>query len=293
MSSIFSSKLQPHHHHHLPFLPHDSTPTPPPSSTSDGATIEVHRRPRGRPPGSKNKPKPPIIITHDALSSSDSPPMSPYILELPAGSDLIDSISRFSRRRNLGLCVLTGSGTVSNVTLRQPSTTAPGATVTFHGRFDILSVSGTFSPNPAAAPLPDSFTISLAGPQGQIVGGIVSGTLMAAGTVYIIAATFNNPSFHRLPAGGYDHDARSSGSGGGEGHMSSPAVSGEHVAARGGDSSGNLRNEVIWPPAAGGSGEIMWGEMRASRHVDSEMGWPPNGRQGSAAARSRSPPPPY
>ncbi|CAN1141646.1 AT-hook motif nuclear-localized protein 17 [Linum perenne] len=86
---------------------------------------------------------------------------SPYILELPTGSDLIDSISRFSRRRNLGLCVLTRSGTVSNVTLRRPSTTALDATVPFHGRFDILSVSGTFSPNPADAPLPDSFTEAL------------------------------------------------------------------------------------------------------------------------------------
>ncbi|PRQ30552.1 hypothetical protein RchiOBHm_Chr5g0025921 [Rosa chinensis] len=38
-------------------------------------TSEVVRRPRGRPPGSKNKPKPPVIITRDT-----EPAMSPYIL---------------------------------------------------------------------------------------------------------------------------------------------------------------------------------------------------------------------
>uniref|UniRef100_A0A5B7B0K3 Putative DNA-binding protein ESCAROLA n=1 Tax=Davidia involucrata TaxID=16924 RepID=A0A5B7B0K3_DAVIN len=99
----------------------------------DGATIEVVRRPRGRPPGSKNKPKPPVFITRDT-----EPSMSPYVLELPGGVDVVDAISRFCRKRNMGICVLTASGTVANVTLRQPSTT-PGATVTFHGRFDILA----------------------------------------------------------------------------------------------------------------------------------------------------------
>ena len=49
------------------------------SGGNDGATIEIGRRPRGRPPGSKNKPKaqPQIIINH-----SSDPAMSPHILEI-------------------------------------------------------------------------------------------------------------------------------------------------------------------------------------------------------------------
>lgn len=173
-----------------------------PSSGNDGATIEVVRRPRGRPPGSKNKPKPPVIITRDA-----EPTMSPYIFELPGGVDIIDSVIRFCRKRNTGVCILNGSGSVSNVTIRQPSTTAAGGTLTFHGRFEILSISATVvvGPDPSTGfPPPNNgivngFRISLGGPQGQVVGGAVAGPLVSAATVYLIAATFSNPSYHRLP----------------------------------------------------------------------------------------------
>ncbi|EEF48613.1 AT-hook motif nuclear-localized protein 28 [Ricinus communis] len=291
-STNMFSKLH-HHHHPLPFSTHfqlsrdsedDDTrstgaattaittatatattttptrPTEPPNSSggTDGATIEVVRRPRGRPPGSKNKPKPPVIITRDP-----EPAMSPYILEVCGGSDVVEAISRFCRRKNIGICVLTGSGTVANVTLRQPSTT-PGSTITFHGRFDILSISATFMPQTVSYPVPNTFTISLAGPQGQIVGGLVAGSLIAAGTVYIMAATFNNPSYHRLPV---DDEGRNSGSGGGGGEGQSPAVSG---AGGGGDS-------------GGGGGDSGGGMVMYSGHLPSDVIWAPTAR----------PPPPY
>ncbi|TQE06874.1 hypothetical protein C1H46_007512 [Malus baccata] len=238
-----------------PHNPHPNSSSDPNNinnPSADGATIEVIRRPRGRPPGSKNKPKPPVIITRDS-----EPPMSPYILEVHSGNDVVEAVSRFCSRKNIGLCVLTGSGTVANVTLRQPSTT-PGATVTFHGRFDILSISATFlSQSLPSCPVsnPSGFTISLAGPQGQIVGGLVAGALIAAGTVYLVAASFTNPSYHRLPV--EDEVVRNLGVG--EGH--SPQVSGG-AADSGGHApqpsqtcgmtmySGHLPTDVIWAPTA-------------------------------------------
>lgn len=212
-------------------------------SGHDGATIEVVRRPRGRPPGSKNKPKPPLIITREP-----EPAMSPFILEIPAGSDVVEALARFSHRKNTGLCVLSGSGPVANVTLRQPGAT-PGATVMFHGRLDILSMSATFLLH--ASP-PSAFAVSLAGPQGQIVGGLVVGRLLAAGTVFVIAASFNNPSYHRLSS--EEEAQNNSVSGGGE--AQSPPVSGGgvesgHVPA---DQSCmyscHLPSDVIWAPTA-------------------------------------------
>ncbi|GAV66825.1 DUF296 domain-containing protein, partial [Cephalotus follicularis] len=229
---------------------HKTTTDQPTTTAGDGATIEVSRRPRGRPPGSKNKPKPPVFITRDP-----EPAMSPYILEVPAGIDVVEVISRFCRRKNIGLCVFTGSGTVANVTLRQPSTN-PGSTVTFHGRFDILSISATFIPQTASYQIPNIFTISLAGPQGQIVGGAVAGALVAASTVYVIAATFNNPTFHRLAA---EEEARNSLSGG---ERQSPPGSGGGGGGGGGEG-GHVSesmsmyschlppgNDVIWAPTA-------------------------------------------
>ncbi|XP_031097969.1 AT-hook motif nuclear-localized protein 17-like [Ipomoea triloba] len=236
-----------------------------PSSGNDGASIEVVRRPRGRPPGSKNKPKPPVVITRDA-----EPAMSPYILEIPGGVDIIECTTRFCRKRNMGLCILNGSGTVSNVTLRQPSTT-PGATVTFHGRFDILSISATLVGPNATFPslIANGFTISLAGPQGQVVGGAVAGPLLSAGTVYLIAATFTNPSYQRLPAAA-EEDGRSSGGAGNDGPdlQHSPP----HTDVSGGGDSGAAA-------AADSCGISMY-----SCHMPSDVIWAPTARQ---------PPPPY
>lgn len=286
-SKLHSRHQQHQQHQHLPFSPlfqfsreseeedtrstgADATPAtqkqklnePNTSGGTDGATIEVVRRPRGRPPGSKNRPKPPVIITREP-----EPSMSPYILEVPGGNDVVEAISRFCRRKNMGICALTGSGMVANVTLRQPSTT-PGATVTFHGRFDILSISATFLPQTASYLVPNSFTISLAGPQGQIVGGIVAGSLVAAGTVFVVAASINNPSYHRLPL---EEEGRTSGSGdGGEGQ--SPAVSGA-----GGGESGRA--------ASGGGGGESCGMAMYNCHVPNDVIWAP-------AARP-PPPPPY
>ncbi|KAB5568759.1 hypothetical protein DKX38_002552 [Salix brachista] len=286
-SKLHSRHQQHQQHQHLPFSPlfqfsreseeedtrstgADATPAtqkqklnePNISGGTDGATIEVVRRPRGRPPGSKNRPKPPVIITREP-----EPSMSPYILEVPGGNDVVEAISRFCRRKNMGICALTGSGMVANVTLRQPSTT-PGATVTFHGRFDILSISATFLPQTASYLVPNSFTISLAGPQGQIVGGIVAGSLVAAGTVFVVAASINNPIYHRLPL---EEEGRTSGSGdGGEGQ--SPAVSGA-----GGGESGRV--------ASGGGGGESCGMAMYNCHMPNDVIWAP-------AARP-PPPPPY
>jgi hypothetical protein len=70
--------------------------------------------------------------------------------------------------------------------------------VTLHGRFEILSLSGSFLP-PPAPPGATSLTIFLAGGQGQVVGGSVVGELTAAGPVIVIASSFSNVAYERLP----------------------------------------------------------------------------------------------
>ncbi|CAN6245579.1 unnamed protein product [Urochloa humidicola] len=158
----------------------------------EGAVVAApNRRPRGRPPGSKNKPKPPIFVTRDSPNALRS-----HVMEVAGGADVADAIAQFSRRRQRGVCVLSGAGTVANVALRQPS--APGAVVALHGRFEILSLTGTFLPGPAP-PGSTGLTVYLAGGQGQVVGGSVVGSLVAAGPVMVIASTFANATYERLP----------------------------------------------------------------------------------------------
>lgn len=159
---------------------------------NEGAVVEPgSRRPRGRPPGSKNKPKPPIFVTRDSPNALRS-----HVMEIAGGTDVAEGIAQYARRRQRGVCILSGSGSVANVTLRQPA--APGSVVSIHGRFEILSLTGTFLPGPSP-PGSTGLTIYLSGGQGQVVGGSVVGSLVAAGPVMVIAATFSNATYERLP----------------------------------------------------------------------------------------------
>ncbi|XP_020218240.1 AT-hook motif nuclear-localized protein 26 [Cajanus cajan] len=162
-----------------------------PATASASAETEITRRPRGRPTGSKNKPKPPIIITRDSANA-----LKTHVMEVADGCDVVDSVSTFARRRQRGVCIMSGTGTVTNVTLRQPASS--GAVVTLHGRFEILSLAGSFLP-PPAPPAASGLTIYLAGGQGQVVGGSVVGALIASGPVVIMSASFSNAAYERLP----------------------------------------------------------------------------------------------
>ncbi|KAF5742689.1 putative DNA-binding protein ESCAROLA [Tripterygium wilfordii] len=160
-----------------------------PGSTSTLSTSS--RRPRGRPPGSKNKPRPPIVITKESPNCLHS-----HVLEITSGSDIVESLANFAHRRHRGVTIMSGSGIVNNVTLHQP--TALGGVITLQGRFEILSLSGAFLPAPSP-PGATGLAVYLAGGQGQVVGGTVMGSLVASGPVMVIAATFTNATYERLP----------------------------------------------------------------------------------------------
>ncbi|WOL06557.1 AT-hook motif nuclear-localized protein 17-like [Canna indica] len=242
-------------------------------ASGDGATVEVAKRRRGRPPGSKNKPKPPAVITREAEPPAS---MRPQILQIPAGHDVADSLARFARRRNTGICVLACTGAVANVTVRQThfSGAAAGASVCFQGRIQIMSMTATFLPPAMSVLSPGTggeMSISFAGPQGRVLGGTVMGPLMAAGTVVIVAAELSNPAFFRLSVED-DVSVSVSVSGGGAGgdiveahgqeqhvhhqqedrhrhHHHAAAVSAAEACSMSIFSSGHLLPDVFWTPA--------------------------------------------
>ncbi|RID72756.1 hypothetical protein BRARA_C04634 [Brassica rapa] len=183
---------------------------------------QMTRRPRGRPAGSKNKPKPPIIITRDSANA-----LRTHVMEIGDGCDLVDSVATFARRRQRGVCVMSGTGNVTNVTIRQPGSPSPGSVVSLHGRFEILSLSGSFLP-PPAPPNATGLSVYLAGGQGQVVGGSVVGPLLCAGPVVVMAASFSNAAYERLPLEEDEMQTpvHGGGGGGGGGSMESPPMMG-------------------------------------------------------------------
>ncbi|XP_047328729.1 AT-hook motif nuclear-localized protein 23-like [Impatiens glandulifera] len=193
---LSNSNPNPYFQHQLLNRP-DFLPAPPINHEDEDNNItgSVSRRPRGRPPGSKNKEKPPIIITRESANT-----LRAHILEIGDGRDIFDCVASYARRRQRGICVLSGSGLVTNVKLRQPANAGGqgGSVVAIHGRFEILSISGSFLP-PPAPPGATNLAVYLAAGQGQVVGGNVVGELTAVGPVILITSSFTNVAYERLP----------------------------------------------------------------------------------------------
>ncbi|CAN0830696.1 AT-hook motif nuclear-localized protein 20, partial [Linum grandiflorum] len=154
-----------------------------------GALMTRRYRPIGRPTGSKNRPKPPIVVSPNALHS--------HVMEIASGSDIVESLAYFARKRQRGVCVLFGKGMVSDLTIKEASA-HPSAVLSLEGRFEILSLTGAFHPEPAP-PGGNGLAVYWAGEERQLLGGIVVGPLVASGPVVVTVATFSNAVYERLP----------------------------------------------------------------------------------------------
>ncbi|KAI4997738.1 hypothetical protein ZWY2020_053080 [Hordeum vulgare] len=109
----------------------------------------------------------------------------------------MEAVATFAQRRQRGVSVLSGSGVVGNVTLRQPAA-PPDSVITLHSHFGILSLSGAFLPLPCPSGA-TGLAVYLADGLGQVVGGTVIGELVASGPVMVVATTFSNATYECLP----------------------------------------------------------------------------------------------
>ncbi|KAL9682130.1 hypothetical protein QQ045_013923 [Rhodiola kirilowii] len=106
------------------------------------------------------------------------------------------------------MCVISASGTVTNVVLRQPPlphqlnnnshVMTNSGVVNFTGMFEILSMSGAFFPSPAPPPA-SGISVQLSGGHGQVVGGKVVEPLVAVSTVVVVVASFATSLYNKLP----------------------------------------------------------------------------------------------
>nr|CAD1844271.1 unnamed protein product [Ananas comosus var. bracteatus] len=63
------------------------------NNNNNNNSNDVNRRPRGRPAGSKNKAKPPIVITRDSANA-----LRTHVMEVAGGCDVAESVAAFARR---------------------------------------------------------------------------------------------------------------------------------------------------------------------------------------------------
>ncbi|RDX65065.1 AT-hook motif nuclear-localized protein 10, partial [Mucuna pruriens] len=153
----------------------------PPALPSDSASAGSGKR-RGRPRGSLNK--------NSSKFSGLGTLFTPHVITVKAGEDLSSTIMTLCQSSSRNICILTANGAISNVTLRQPATS--GGTVTYEGRFEILSLGGTLilAENDAHGGRIGGLSVSLSGPDGRVLGGGVAGLLIAASPVQLVLASF-------------------------------------------------------------------------------------------------------
>ncbi|KAG8374624.1 hypothetical protein BUALT_Bualt10G0014800 [Buddleja alternifolia] len=136
------------------------------------------KRHRGRPPGSVKKQM-------DALGVPGVG-FTPHVITVQAGEDIASKIMAFSQQGPRTVCILSANGAICNVTLRQPAMS--GGTVTYEGRFEIISLSGSFQLLESSRS--GGLSVSLAGSDGRVLGGGVAGMLKAASPVQVVVGSF-------------------------------------------------------------------------------------------------------
>lgn len=113
------------------------------------------------------------------------------IIVVRAGEDVASKIMAFPQQGTNTICILSANGAVSNVTLRQPATY--GGTVSYEGRFEIISLSGSFMhmESGGTRSRTGGMSVSLAGSDGRVMGGGVAGMLIAAAPVQVVIGSFS------------------------------------------------------------------------------------------------------
>ncbi|XP_030538171.1 AT-hook motif nuclear-localized protein 1-like isoform X3 [Rhodamnia argentea] len=169
------------------------------------------KRGRGRSTGSVPKPSFEVenldcFFTGDWVACSVGANFTPHIINVNTGEDVTMKIISFSQQGPRAICILSANGVISSVTLRQPDSS--GGTLTYEGRFEILSLTGSFMPSDTGGTRSRSggMSVSLASPDGRVVGGGVAGLLVAASPVQVVVGSFLAGNQHEQKPKKQKHD---------------------------------------------------------------------------------------
>ncbi|KAM7531644.1 hypothetical protein LguiB_035054 [Lonicera macranthoides] len=139
------------------------------SSSSDYSSKRGRGLGRGRPPGSGNWQL--LASLGELFAETAGGDFTPHVVNVFTGEDVAGKVLSISQKGPRGICILAANGAVSNVTIRQP------------GSFTICENGGVKSRT-------GGLSVSLAGPDGRVIGGGIAGLLMAASPIQIVVGSF-------------------------------------------------------------------------------------------------------
>ncbi|KAI9396812.1 hypothetical protein POPTR_004G189200v4 [Populus trichocarpa] len=161
-----------------------SSPPPPQGLSSSLSSYE--KRGRGRPRGSGKLQLLASLGGFAAETAGGS--FTPHVVPVYTGEDIVSKIIELSQKGARAVCILSATGVVSSVIMRQPGPS--GGILRYDGRFEILSLSGsfTFGETGGSNRKNGMLSVSLAKPDGRVFGGGVAGSLIAAGPIQVCSA---------------------------------------------------------------------------------------------------------
>ncbi|CAM8984465.1 unnamed protein product [Rhodiola kirilowii] len=162
--------------------------TPMSGKASQGSIGSSEKRKRGRPPGTGRKQQ--LASLGGWMNSSAGSAFAPHVLIIEAGEDVASKILQFSLQRPRALCIMSGSGIISSVSLRQPASS--DTIFTYKGHFQILCLSGSYlvSEEGGSNNRTGGVNISLSSPEGHVLGGVIGGPLIADSLVQVVTCSF-------------------------------------------------------------------------------------------------------
>ncbi|KAG9156429.1 hypothetical protein Leryth_025774 [Lithospermum erythrorhizon] len=162
-------------------------------SSPSGELFSSTKRGRGRPIASSNFHT--FASMGEVLANTAGSDFLPHVVTVHTGEDVAGKLLSIAQKGPRGICILSANGTVSNVTIRQPGSS--GGLLTYEGRFEILTLTGSFTPseNNGMKSRTGGLSISLAGPDGHVVGGGVAGGLLAANPIQVVFGSFMPNSY--------------------------------------------------------------------------------------------------
>ncbi|KAJ7944911.1 AT-hook motif nuclear-localized protein [Quillaja saponaria] len=157
------------------------------ANSQPGSSTPTPKKSRGRPPGTGRKQK--LATLGEWMNNSAGLAFAPHVVNIEIGEDIVAKLLSFSQQRPRALCILSGTGIVSSVTLRQPAST--GVSATYEGRFQILCLSGSYLVAEDGGPSnrTGGVSVSLSSPDGHVIGGAVA-MLIAASPVEVVVCSF-------------------------------------------------------------------------------------------------------
>ncbi|XP_074374710.1 AT-hook motif nuclear-localized protein 1-like [Apium graveolens] len=140
-------------------------------------------RDRVRPKGSENLQMPASMSGFYADTAAAD--FTAHVIHVDSGEDVIRKIMSLVQNGPRGICVVSAYGTVSSALISHPLSS--GGSATYEGQFQILSLTGSFTVAETGMGRcrTGGVSVSLACPDGHVIGGAVAGPLVAAGGVQV------------------------------------------------------------------------------------------------------------